>query len=70
MTALRTSMTRCYHAGVAKECARDVTLAPLEHRQQLYMHGNLRSWMHYVPTRGVLMALRKNINKLQMVYVN
>ena len=37
-------------AGVAKECARDVL--PLSAKTTLYMHGNLRSWMHYVDLRS------------------
>ena len=36
-------------AGVAKECARDVL--PLSAPTVLYMHGNLRSWMHYTDLR-------------------
>jgi len=36
-------------AGVAKECARDVL--PLSAPTTLYMHGNLRSWMHYTELR-------------------
>ena len=37
-------------AGVAKECARDVL--PLSTPTTLYMHGTLRSWMHYVDLRA------------------
>jgi len=37
-------------AGVAKECARDVL--PLSAPTVLYMHGNLRSWIHYADLRG------------------
>ena len=37
-------------AGVAKECARDVL--PLASPTKLYMHGNLRSWLHYVELRS------------------
>ena len=37
-------------AGVAKECARDVL--PLSAPTTLYMHGNLRSWLHYVDLRA------------------
>ena len=36
-------------AGVAKECARDVL--PLSAPTVLYMHGNLRSWIHYCDLR-------------------
>lgn len=36
-------------AGIAKECARDVL--PLSSPTTLYMHGNLRSWMHYADLR-------------------
>jgi len=35
--------------GVAKECARDVL--PLATPTTLYMHGNLRSWIHYCKLR-------------------
>lgn len=37
-------------AGVAKECARDVL--PLCTPTKLYMHGTLRSWLHYVDLRA------------------
>ena len=37
-------------AGVAKECASDVL--PLSTPTTLYMHGSLRSWMHYVDLRA------------------
>lgn len=36
--------------GVAKECARDVL--PLASRTRLYMHGTLRSWIHYIEVRA------------------
>ena len=36
-------------AGVAKECARDVL--PLSAPTTIYMHGNLRSFMHYADLR-------------------
>ena len=36
-------------AGVAKECARDVL--PLSTPTRLYMHGTLRSWLHYTGLR-------------------
>ena len=36
-------------AGIAKECARDVL--PLSSPTTLYMHGNLRSWLHYCDLR-------------------
>lgn len=36
-------------AGVAKECARDVL--PLSSPTKLYMHGTLRSWLHYIDLR-------------------
>ena len=36
-------------AGVAKECARDVL--PLSSPTTIYMHGNLRSWLHYCDLR-------------------
>ena len=37
-------------AGVAKECARDIL--PLCTKTRLYMHGTLRSWIHYVQLRA------------------
>ena len=37
-------------AGVAKECARDVL--PLSAPTTLYMHGNLRSFLHYTDLRA------------------
>ena len=37
-------------AGVAKECAREVL--PLSTPTTLYMHGNLRSWIHYIDLRS------------------
>ena len=37
-------------AGIAKECARDVL--PLSSPTKLYMHGTLRSWLHYVDLRA------------------
>ena len=36
-------------AGVAKECAREVL--PLSAPTTMYMHGNLRSWIHYCQLR-------------------
>ena len=36
--------------GVAKESARDVL--PLASRTRLYMHGTLRSWIHYIDVRA------------------
>ena len=36
-------------SGIAKECARDVL--PLSSPTKLYMHGTLRSWLHYVDLR-------------------
>ena len=37
-------------AGVAKECARKVL--PMNSPSRLYMHGTLRSWMHYIDLRS------------------
>ena len=37
------------NSGVAKECARDIL--PLSSPTKLYMHGTLRSWLHYVDLR-------------------
>jgi thymidylate synthase (FAD) len=36
--------------GVAKECARSVL--PLATPTRLYMHGSLRSWIHYIDLRS------------------
>jgi thymidylate synthase (FAD) len=36
-------------AGVAKECAREVL--PLSTPTRLYMHGSIRSWVHYCDLR-------------------
>jgi thymidylate synthase (FAD) len=36
--------------GVAKECARKVL--PMNSPSRLYMHGTLRSWIHYVELRS------------------
>lgn len=35
--------------GVAKECARRIL--PLSTQTTLYMHGTLRSWIHYINVR-------------------
>lgn len=35
--------------GVAKECARN--LLPMSTKTKLYMHGTLRSWVHYLDLR-------------------
>lgn len=37
------------HCGVAKECARRIL--PLSAQTTLYMHGTLRSWIHYINVR-------------------
>ena len=37
-------------AGVAKECARRIL--PLSIQTTLYMHGTLRSWIHYINVRA------------------
>lgn len=37
-------------AGVAKECARRIM--PLSTQTTLYMHGTLRSWIHYIQLRS------------------
>lgn len=36
-------------AGVAKECARKVL--PMNSPSRIYMHGTLRSWVHYISLR-------------------
>lgn len=36
--------------GIAKECARN--LLPMSTRTKLYMHGTLRSWVHYIDLRA------------------
>ena len=50
MIKLCTSIKQMLQAGVAKECARDVL--PLSAPTMLYMHGNLRSWIHYADLRS------------------
>lgn len=40
---------RMLEAGVAKECAREVL--PLASPTKLYMHGTIRSWLHYCDLR-------------------
>lgn len=35
--------------GIAKECARN--LLPMSTKTKLFMHGNLRSWIHYIDLR-------------------
>lgn len=35
--------------GIAKECARN--LLPMSTKTKLYMHGTLRSWLHYIDLR-------------------
>jgi len=42
--------TKMIVAGVAKECARRIL--PLSTQTTLYMHGTLRSWIHYVTVRA------------------
>ena len=42
--------SRLLQKGVAKEVARDVL--PLSSPTRLYMHGTLRSWIHYINLRG------------------
>ena len=41
---------RMLDSGVAKECARNVL--PLHTQTRLLMHGNLRSWLHYLKLRN------------------
>lgn len=36
--------------GVAKECARN--LLPMSTKTKLFMHGSLRSWIHYIDLRA------------------
>lgn len=37
-------------AGVAKECARKIL--PMNSPSRIYMHGTLRSWIHYIELRS------------------
>ena len=37
-------------AGIAKECARKVL--PMNSPSRIYMHGTLRSWIHYIDLRS------------------
>jgi thymidylate synthase (FAD) len=48
VTAYR-AYDRLLEAGVAKECARRIL--PLCTPTTLYMHGTLRSWLHYIDVR-------------------
>lgn len=41
---------RMLDSGIAKECARNVL--PLHTQTRLLMHGNLRSWVHYLTLRN------------------
>lgn len=41
---------RMLEEGVAKECARNVL--PLHTKSKLFMHGNLRSWVHFIALRS------------------
>jgi thymidylate synthase (FAD) len=36
--------------GIAKECARFIL--PLATPTRLYIHGNIRSWIHYIELRS------------------
>ena len=38
------------HAGIAKECARDIL--PLATPTRIYMSGSIRSWIHYIDLRS------------------
>jgi len=42
--------TKMIVAGVAKECARRIL--PLSTQTTLYMHGSIRSWIHYINVRA------------------
>jgi thymidylate synthase (FAD) len=42
--------TKMIAAGVAKECARRIL--PLSTQTTLYMHGSIRSWIHYINVRA------------------
>jgi thymidylate synthase (FAD) len=55
--------------GVAKECARRVL--PLCTPTTLYMHGNLRSWIHYIDLRtekGTQLEHRDIANKCKEIF--
>jgi thymidylate synthase (FAD) len=55
--------------GVAKECARRVL--PLCTPTTLYMHGNLRSWIHYIDLRtekGTQLEHRNIANKCKEIF--
>lgn len=41
--------TEALALGIAKECARN--LLPMSTKTKLFMHGNLRSWLHYIDLR-------------------
>lgn len=56
-------------AGVAKECARRIM--PLSTKTTLYMHGTLRSWIHYIQLRsqpGTQLEHRLIANSCQHIF--
>jgi len=53
-------------AGIAKECARDVL--PLATPTTLYMHGNLRSWLHFVDLRSSNGTQLEHMNIANQIY--
>jgi thymidylate synthase (FAD) len=65
---------RLLNEGVAPECARAVLPEGLT-PTRLYMHGTLRSWLHYLkerlhvdPKRGVQVAQREHVLLAEAIY--
>jgi thymidylate synthase (FAD) len=48
-TKINSLYVEMIEAGIAKECARRIL--PLSTQTTLYMHGTLRSWIHYINVR-------------------
>jgi len=49
-TKINSLYVEMIEAGIAKECARRIL--PLSTQTTLYMHGTLRSWIHYINVRA------------------
>jgi len=69
-----TTYRRLLAEGVAPECARAVLPEGLT-PTRLYMHGTLRSWLHYLkerlhvdPKRGVQVAQREHVLLAEAIY--
>lgn len=56
--------------GIAKECARN--LLPMSTKTKLFMHGNLRSWMHYLDLRteeSTQLEHREIANEIKKLFI-